>query len=347
MATAHAQGCIAIRNIAGFGQYNPGENAFSSATWQVNITSRYFKSYRDFRGTTDLKTPAANQSVNHVFSTDLSVTRFLSKGWSLDLSIPVTANSRSSSLEHGGPGTTRHTTRSFGLGDARFTVYKWLMEPTVRQMFNVQLGLGIKFATGDAHSQDYFYRNDSTRVLSAVNPSIQLGDGGTGLITEVNAFWFVNPQRTWSVYGNFYYLLSPREQNGTQFTTGRTPTPVQVQAGSVEISVTDVYSARLGMNVNVQRWVFSGGLRDEGVPVHDLAGGSNGARRAGHNLSVEPGVVFRMKKSSVYAYVPVIVARKIRQNVPDKKITELTGVYTVSPGGFANYLVFAGILFRL
>jgi hypothetical protein len=33
--------------------------------------------------------------------------------------------------------------------------------------------------------------------------------------------------------------------------------------------------------------------------------------------------------------------------VPDKYKSNYTGTYTISQGGFANYLVFAGISFRL
>ena len=63
--------------------------------------------------------------------------------------------------------------------------------PSVRQKGNIQLVLGIKLLTGDYKYQDYFYRNDTTKLLPAVNPSIQLGDGGTGIITELNAFYFL------------------------------------------------------------------------------------------------------------------------------------------------------------
>ena len=76
-------------------------------------------------------------------------------------------------------------------------------------------------------------------------------------------------------------------------------------------------------------------------------GGSNFNRRAGHNLSVEPGILYKLKKTTVYVYVPVIANRTIKQNVPDKIITELTGVYNVSPGGSGDYVLFAGISFKL
>ena len=250
----NAQGCIPLRNIAGFGQYNLTDNGFSVSDWQLNINTRYFKSFRDFKGTIDQKTARQNEAVVKSYSTDFSLSRLFRNGWSFNLSIPLAANSREASLEHGGPNTTRHTTRSFGLGDIRITAYKWLISPTVRQKGNIQLGLGLKFPTGDYKYQDYFYRNDSTKVLSAVNPSIQLGDGGTGLITELNFFYRINTTGTISLYGNLYYLLNPREQNGVAITSGRVPPRIDSLANNIYMSVADQFSLRAGAYFGIKKW---------------------------------------------------------------------------------------------
>jgi hypothetical protein len=342
---AHSQGCIAVRNISGFGQYNLTDNAFSTSEWQINVNNRYFKAYHDYKEKVDQKTPKANQSIVKSYSIDIAITRLLKNGWSLDLSLPFAANTRTTSLEHGGPNTTRHSTHSFGIGDIRFTAYKWLLKPTVSQKGNIQVGLGIKLPTGDYKYQDYFYRNDTTKILSAVNPSIQLGDGGTGIVTELNGFYIVS--HNISLYGNLYYMINPRDLSGILFTAGRTPTALQIRAGAVELSVPDVYAIRAGANFNFGQWAFSAGIRDEGIPVHDLLGQSNGVRRAGYNLSAEPGLLYKMKKVTLYSYVPFIVSRAIKQNVPDKNLTELTGVYTVGAGGSGDYQLFVGAVFKL
>jgi hypothetical protein len=341
----YSQGCIMVRNISGFGQYNLADNAFSSSEWQLNINTRYFKSWRDFKGTEDQKTPEGDRSIIRSFSTDIAISKLMNNGWSLDLSIPLSANSRSANKEHGGAGTTRHSTHSFGLGDTRFTLYKWLLHPSVAQKGNIQLGLGFKFPTGDYKYQDYFYKNDSTRILAPVNASIALGDGGTGIITEVNAFYLLNKKT--SLYGNFYYLINPRDQNGVSSTTWRAPTQLEVAAGADIYSVPDVYAIRAGINFNLTKISFSAGLREEGVPVHDLIGSSNGRRRPGYNLSFEPGVIYKMKRTSLYAYVPIVVARKIKQDVPDANASKITGVYRTGTGGSGNYFVFVGVLFKL
>ena len=344
-STAHSQGCIMVRNISGFGQYNLTDNAFTTSQWQLNVTNRYFKAYHDYKGTVDQRTPKQDESIVKSFSTDITLSRLFDNGWSVDITLPFAANSRSADLEHGGAGTARHTTHTFGIGDIWFTAYKWLLKPTVSQKGNLQLGLGIKLPTGDYKYQDYFYRNDTTKVLAPVNASIGLGDGGTGIITELNTFYFFN--KSINFYGNFYYLVNPRDQSGVSTTNGKTPTPLQVETGADVYSVPDIYSIRGGFNFNFTRLTLSAGLRDEGVPVHDLVGGSDGLRRPGHNLSAEPGIVYKMKKASLYAYLPFIISRKILQNPTDFLATKITGVYRIGAGGSGDYSIFAGVQFKL
>jgi hypothetical protein len=129
---------------------------------------------------------------------------------------------------------------------------------------------------------------------------------------------------------------------------GRTPTEIQIKAGINETSVTDVYSLRAGAYLDLmEHLTISAGIRDEGVPVNDVIGGSGGTRRPGHNFSVEPGLIYRLNKISLYTYVPFIVSRSIAQSVPDQIVSELTDKYTVSPGGSGNYQLFIGVLFKL
>jgi hypothetical protein len=332
-----------VRNISGFGQYNLTDNAFSSHDWQLNITNRYFKAWRDFKGTVDQKTMADSQSIIRSLTMDFTLTKLIKNGWSISLSMPVSANSRNSVKDH--DSIQRHTTRSFGVGDIRFTVYKWLFKPSVSQKLNVQLGLGIKLPSGDYKYEDYHYRKDGSRILAPVNASIALGDGGTGIVTEVNAFYIASHRI--NVYANLFYLINPRDQNGVSTTNGDTPNPLVKIAGGDVFSVPDVYSLRTGVNFNLPKMSFSAGLRHEGVPVHDLIGNSNGRRRPGYNLSFEPGTIFKMKKTSFYVYVPIIMARTIKQDVPDANLTKLVGEYKRGTGASGNYYLFAGVLFKL
>src|SRR6266516_2732987 len=95
--SVNSQGCIAVRNISGFGQYNLTDNAFSTSNWQLNITNRYFKSFREFKGTEEQKSPEQDRIIHHIYTMDMQVTRFMSKGWSLSIGVPFSSNSRSTS----------------------------------------------------------------------------------------------------------------------------------------------------------------------------------------------------------------------------------------------------------
>ncbi len=90
------------------------------------------------------------------------------------------------------------------LGDIRIAVYKWLIDQTKMPKGNIQVGLGLKLPTGDYRYQDFFIKNDSTRVLGPVDQSIQLGDGGTGFTTELNAYYNFNR----SFWGIWQLILS-------------------------------------------------------------------------------------------------------------------------------------------
>src|SRR5258708_5828142 len=209
---------------------------------------------------------------------------------------------------------------------------------------NVQVGLGLKLPTGTYNYQDYFRLTDSTKRLGPVDQSIQLGDGGTGVTLELNAFY--NFSSNFSFYANFYYLSNPREVNGTSSARGGTASASAVKNGSDIMSVPDQLMVRAGFNLMVQHFIFSAGVRDECLPVHDLVGGSNGFRRPGYIISAEPGVTYNFSKVSLYAYVPVAIVRNRTQSVPDKITTQLTGVNTHGDAAFADYAVNIGLNFR-
>ena len=233
------------------------------------------------------------------------------------------------------------------MGDLQVVALKWLLKPSIKQNGNIQVGLGIKFPTGDYKKQGYFYRNDTTRVLSLLNPSIQLGDGGTGIVAELNTFYFFGPQKKIGLYGNFYYLINPTDINGTQYTQGKPQTPLLLRLGGYDISVVDVFSLRAGANLNLKHWAFSAGVRDEGAPVRDLIGSSDGIRRSGYTLSAEPGIIYKFKRAAIYCYVPFLLSHEIKQTPLDKAITKATGVYTIGPGGSGDYQIFTGVQFQL
>ena len=88
-------------------------------------------------------------------------------------------------------------------------------------------------------------------------------------------------------------------------------------------------------------------LADSRIPVDDLIGANHGFRRPGYNISAEPGIVYNMKKPTIYSYVPIIVSRETKQSFPDKMVTQYSGTHTLGQGGFADYVIFFGLQFKL
>lgn len=340
-----AQGCVAIRGAGGAscGLMNQ-MNQFDSTGLTFTANTRYFRSYKHFVGTEEQKQRVANgtEVINHAFSIDLGLTKVFNKTWSMSVYIPIISNTRSSLYEHGG--AARYTTSSFGLGDIRIAGYAWLTDPAKYHRLNIQAGLGIKFATGDYKYTDRFYTATGTTLMGPVDQSIQLGDGGTGITTEINIYHRLNHKA--NLYGNFYYLLNPREQNGVSTARGGTSSAAAISYTSDVMSVPDQYLIRAGLNYQVKRFTFSGGLRYECIPVKDLIGGSEGFRRPGRILTAEPGITYMFKKMNLYAYVPIALERNRTQSVPDQIRTKLTGVYAQGDAAFADYSVNIGFSYK-
>lgn len=341
---ADAQGCVAIKSVGGLGTMDHGTDS-SAKKWILNINNRYFNSYKHFVGDVEQKhrVEAGTQVINHANTVDIAVTHILNSRWSVSADLPIVSNTRSSLYEHGGK--ERHTTASFGIGDIRFSASYWLLDPMKHSRGNVQIGLGIKLPTGDYKYTDRFYTaTPGTTVMGPVDQSIQLGDGGTGFTTELNAYYNIN--RTISLYTNFYYLINPREQNGTSSARGGTPSATAVANGSDFMSVPDQFMLRAGANLMVNQFTFSAGLRNECIPVHDLIGGSLGFRRPGYIISGEPGVTYAFKKINVYAFVPIAITRNRTQSMADKITTINTGKYTKGDAAFADYAINLGLSLR-
>jgi hypothetical protein len=339
-----AQGCVAIRSTGGFCSAGGAEHIDTMSKWQLSANNRYFRSFRHFIGTDEQKQrqTLGTEVINHQYTLDMAIYRLLNPRWSLMLDVPIVANSRSSLYEHNNLG--RFSTHSFGIGDIRLAAYAWVVNPVKMPKANMQVGLGLKLPTGSYNYSDYFHLTDSTKRLGAVDQSIQLGDGGTGITLELNAFY--NISHSVGFYGNFYYLSNPREVNGTSTARGGTASASAVKNGSDVMSVPDQWMARAGVNIMAGQWSFSAGVRDECLPVHDLVGGSNGFRRPGYIISAEPGVTYVFSKVSVYAFVPVAIVRNRTQSVPDKITTQLTKVMTHGDAAFADYVVNIGMNIR-
>ena len=179
-----------------------------------------------------------------------------------------------------------------------------------------------------------------------VDQSIQLGDGGLGLIIDMQGFWEVNEGLF--IYGNAYYLFNPRGVNGTL--TNRSATVAgTVYTNEYMCSVPDQYAARIGVlsQSRLHGLSFSWGARLEGIPVRDIIGESLGFRRPGYIVSAEPGVTYMKGKTTYNLNVPIAMYRMRSQSVTDKQIQDASGVARNGDAAFADYLISFGVTYRL
>ncbi|NRF37114.1 hypothetical protein [Pedobacter foliorum] len=345
-AKVFSQGCVAIRSTGGvcsMTEHPDSSLTSDGGSWVFNANTRYFKSNKHFKGDVYQKEriELGTEVINHQFATDLSLIRIFNSRWSMMVDVPIISNARSSLYEHGRK--ERHSMHSFGLGDIRVAAYRWLFNPATSPKANVQVGLGIKFATGDYDYKDYWQNvgPGGGPELRTVDQSIQLGDGGTGLTLELNSF--VNIKNNLGLYANAFYLSNPRQNNGVRTYRELVSPSLANEAIS---SVPDQFMARVGANYAVDKLVISAGGRIEGIPIHDVIGGSGDFRRPGYVISVEPSLTYQLSKINIYASVPAAIYRKRTQSVTDRARSTNT-TFVNGDAAFADYSINLGISFRL
>ena len=342
----HAQGCVAIRHFSTCSGNNLASNTLRKGDWQVGVNYRYFQSFRHFRGTHEEPDRVANNSevINDSHGWDFNINYGISSRWYASLTLPFVLNVRSSLYEHGR--TERHTTFSRGMADARIGSGFWVFDREKGGKGNIALGAGIKIPTGDYNATDIFYNVGpfGSPQVRPVDQSIQPGDGGFGLTLDFQLYQELLPRLY--LYAGGFYLLNPREMNGVH--TFRDSLSVLL-ANEAIMSVPDQYSLRAGFNyaLPMQSLGFSLGARYEGVPVNDLIGGSEGFRRPGTVLSVEPGINYMHKAASFNLSVPFAVRRERPQSVTDLATQKATGNPRHGDAAFADYLINVSVTLRI
>ncbi len=345
-SAASTQGCVAIRHFSSCSSNNFHAQFLTNGDWQFGMNYRYFKSFRHFRGTHEEPDRVANNTevVNHAHAWDFNITLGIGQRAFANLTLPFVANTRSSLYEHGR--SERNTTYSRGLADVRASMGYWLFAPQKHPNGNLALGLGVKLPTGDFAASDIFYNvgPDETPQVRPVDQSIQPGDGGFGLALDVQ--FFQKLSEGLYAYGSGFYLFNPRETNGTR-TFRETLSPVL--ANEAIMSVPDQYGLRAGVSYAMGNLPAGAllGVRYEGVPVEDLIGGSQGFRRPGSVLSVEPGINYMKNNFSLSLSVPFAVRRNRPQSVTDLETEKETGQPRNGDAAFADYLVNVGLTYRI
>lgn len=345
---SNAQGCVAVRNMS---SWSLGSDSVQTKSWQFSLNYRYFRSYKHFRGSHEEthRVEQGTEVINNDNSLLFGVSYTLNNRWSVSAIIPYLDIDRSSLYEHyGNPSASNPTinprfhTQARGLGDVRVSAYYNAIR---KEKISLSVGLGVKLPTGNYETKDHFHKKNSegqdSLVHKYVDQSIQLGDGGLGVILEFDAAY--NFSRRFSVYATGLYLSNPRNTNGILRSDNLT-------AGipkSNHFSVVDQYVFRLGARYTVNRFQVALGGRYEGIPSEDLIGRSDGWRRPGYIMSIEPSVVYSTGKHTFAVNVPAALYRNRVQNTIDKERTKQTGTYQIGDAAFADWLLSITYAYRL
>ena len=128
----------------------------------------------------------------------------------------------------------------------------WLLDTQTHRNANIAIGFGFKMPTGNYHEKDTFPdRNGQNNAPRYVDQSVQPGDGGWGLMVDVQGFKRIG--RRAQIFGSGNYLANPRDTNGTPsiLVTRLAPgAPVPNDPRAVN-SVPDQYLARIGGSIAV------------------------------------------------------------------------------------------------
>jgi hypothetical protein len=306
-STAHeaqAQGCILIRESAPI-IGAPSSTYLRPGEWQLDLSYRDSTADRHYvldvfqEKRTALGTNVINKQKLTVVNIDHAVTRRFSFG----ITVPFVVSSwsiPSPPTTRPGPRATQH---GQGLGDISAIGRYWMFDTLTHPTRNVAIGVGVKTPTGGSDITDTFPDiAGANRAVKAVDQSVQPGDGGWGVRLEAQGYTRAGPA---FVFGSANYLVSPEDTNGTPsilIGLGRPSRTVPMRNIN---SVTDQYVARVGTGIAVwRRFGASVAWRVEGVPRYDLVGRSDGFRRPGFEMFVEPGITYTTGQSTIQLTVP-------------------------------------------
>lgn len=296
--------------------------------WEVGAAFRRLSADQWFVGSQvrESSAPFGQPVLLGIDSLDATITYGVTDRVSITITVPFSRGTHSRFYADG----QRHTVKAGGLGDVSGIANVWLRQPSSESSGNVALGLGLKTASGNNGVVDNFFLAGGSVTKSPVDQSIQLGDGGVGVILQLQAYRKLVGGASGYAYG--WYLVTPREQ-----------TAVASPLAGVPLSVPDVYSFRSGISGALSHKLgISGSLgpRIDGIPLRDLAGGSSGFRRPGYSLYLDSGVVVKTGRSTWSINVPVRVHQNFQRSLAD--------VDRGSPGGgdLAKYLLLIGYTLR-
>ena len=227
----------------------------------------------------------------------------------------------------------RHEVSAGGLGDITVTGQAWLWNPRTHGSGNAAIGLGIKTPSGKHDATDDWYIPGGS-IRHTVDQSIQLGDGGWGILLQAQGWRQVFGSAS---DGFASYLAAPRNHTDV----------VQAPSGpfsQVHVSVPDVFQTRGGIGFPISPragLAATVGGRFEGLPMSDLFGSSDGFRRPALIGYVDLGLSLSRGRTSFTLEVPIRAFANFRASRVERQLGGQGG------GDLADYLILAGYTYRL
>lgn len=335
---AHTQGCVAAHSpqpiIAGLNPTSQfGSHSYANGEWLHNLTLtvgyRAYNSFRHYVGTEEQVQREINKNaiVNHVNLFELDVNYQVTPRLSAIASVSAMTATR-----HRQNDPTNYF-RSGGIGDVTVGVQSWVWRPPTESHGNINFSGQLKLPTGINDAKGTKTSANGKKTVQPFDQSIQPGDGtwGFSLATEAyRQFWLHT-----TGYFTGSWLFNPQDTTGVK--------TYRAAPGEEVISATDQYLWRGGVshpapNFKVLRGLsFSFGGRMEGVPVRDAFGSSNGFRRPGYVISIEPGLMYAHGRYMLNVYGPWAMECNRKTSVPDY------ANHTHGDAAFADYTVIAGL----
>jgi hypothetical protein len=339
---ARAQGCIVARSTQQVisplssttqgGELRPENQGgyLAPHQWEFTFSYRHQFSERHFVGPTEqvYRQQAHNRVMNKINLPTFQLTYQISSRWSVSGNVPVLFATR-----HGESSTIEYASQ--GLGDTIVTTQSWIWSPAKPHRGNVSVGFGFMLPTGRDDVQNTVTSNGAQSTVP-VDFSIQPGQGGWGLVGQFQAFHVVGKKGVAYIDGS--YIATPQNTNQVNSEHLAIYGP-----GNQYNSITDEYLAEVGYAYPLgflRGLVLTFGPRYEGVPVRDVFGQSEGFRRPGFALSLEPGLIYARGKSMYTFSLAKAIYRTRERSVPDIA----NGIH--GDAAFADYIWLGSYTYR-
>jgi hypothetical protein len=266
-----AQGCAPVRFAAAV-PGTEGDIYLGRGTWQVGLTYRRFSSNRLIQGHEDMG--PSNEVRSQAFFT--SLTYGVSRQLALSLNVPFAHGAHIATYPDG----LKHQNTATGLGDISVTASYWLFDASsLRPGGNLGIGIGVKAPTGRNDAAGTWWTADGSTIPWPVHQSIELGDGGWGVILRGQGFQPLTSSLY--LYGGGSYTLNPR----------KTTDVVRSPGSEQRWAVPDVWNASMGISLAVlpsQGFTARLGVEFDGTRKRDVLGGTDSLE---HRLPATTGYV--------------------------------------------------------